>query len=113
MRTTEDTISFAPSVRRQPIALCVAVGLVVTVGWVLYRHYWAADVDARILRWDWVARHFWSITLGYALVLCVPYALALLLWGRTIARSVTGALTAVGAGLYLWGWDQVFDKYVW
>jgi hypothetical protein len=113
MTTTEDAASFAPSVRRQPVALCLLVGAAVTVGWVLYRHYWTDDVHERIRRWDWFAGRFWAVTLVLALVLCVPYALALLVWGRGLMRGVSGALIALAAGLYVWGQDRVFQDFVW
>jgi hypothetical protein len=111
--TTEEIVLIAPSGRRQPLALCVAVGAVVTVGWVLYRHYWSADVYQRLVRWDWFNGHFWAVTLLIALVLCVPYALALLVWGRGLRRAVSGATAALGVGIFFWGWDRIFQDYVW
>jgi|tagenome__1003787_1003787.scaffolds.fasta_scaffold20847088_2 hypothetical protein len=113
MATTEDTVSFAPSVRRQPVALPVAIGALVTVGWVLYRHYWAHHVYERIWQWHWLAGHFWAYSLVLALTLCVPYALALMIWGRGLTRSTSGALIAVATGLYVWGQDRVFQDFVW
>jgi hypothetical protein len=113
MTTTEDPVLLTPAERRQPVVLCVAVGAVVTLGWVLYRHYWADDLYGRILQWDWLLRHFWAVTLTVALVLCVPYAVALLVWGRGLRRRVAGAAAALGAGLFFWGWDRVFQDYVW
>lgn len=113
MTTTEDAVNVAPSVRRQPVGLCVAVGAVVAVGWVLYRHYWADDVYQRLVRWDWFAGHFWAITLLIGLVLCVPYAAALLVWGRGLTRALTGAAVALGAGVFFWAWDRLFANYVW
>lgn len=113
MTTTEDTETAAPAVRRQPLALCLAVGAAVPVGWVLYRHYWADDVYARFLRWGWFSDHFWASTLLAALILCVPYAVVLLVWGRSLTRSLAGAAVALGCGLFLWGWDRVFSTYLW
>ncbi len=113
MTTAEDTVLFAPSARRQPVAVCVAAGAVVTVGWVLYRHYWAHHVYEHVWRWSWVAERFWALDLVLVLTLAVPYAVVLLVWGRGITRSVAGAACALGAGLFVWGWDRVFQSYVW
>jgi hypothetical protein len=113
MTTTEDTVSFTPSVRRQPVALCVVVGTAVTLGWVLYRHYWLNDVVARVLRWSVVPQRYWVYSLILALAMCVPYALALLLWGRGLVRAAAGAGVALVAGLVFWGVDHVFQTYVW
>jgi hypothetical protein len=113
MTTTDDTVHVAPSVRRQPVALCVAVGVVVVVGWVAYRHYWSDDVYQRFVQWDWFEGHFWAVGLLIALVMCVPYAVVLLVWGRGLARGLSGAAAALGAGMFIWGWNQVFSDYVW
>jgi hypothetical protein len=113
MTTTEDAVFFAPSARRQPVALCALVGVAVTVGWVLYRHYWAHHVYERIWRWPGIDGHLWAYSLVLALTLCVPYAVALLLWGRGLTRSTSGALIAGAAGLYIWGQDRVFQDLVW
>ena len=99
--------------RRQPTALCVLVGAVVVVGWVLYRHYWLQDVADRVARIDAARRHLWLGALVVTLLLCLPYALALLLWGRSLARATAGAVVAMAAGLYLWALGQAFTHYVW
>jgi hypothetical protein len=113
MTTTRDSLAAPAPVRRQPVALCVLVGAAVVVGWVLYRHYWADDVYQRIVRWDWFATHFWGVGLLLALVACVPYALALLIWGRGLPRALAGSAVALAAGVFVWGWGQVFSEYVW
>jgi hypothetical protein len=101
------------TVRRQSVTLCVLVGAGVVVGWVLYRHYWSDDVYQRIVQWDWFAGHFWAVTLLVAVVLSVPYAIVLLVWGRGLTRGVAGAAAALGAGFFIWAWDRVFSNYIW
>jgi hypothetical protein len=113
MTTTEDAASFTPSVRRQPVLLCLAVGAAVAAGWVAYRHYWSQDVDDRILRGSWFFDHFWAVTLVYVLVLCVPYALVLLLWGRGLRGAAAAAGVALATGVLFWAIDRVFQSYVW
>jgi hypothetical protein len=99
--------------RRQPVLLCVLVAAIVVVGWVLYRHYAVDDVGRRLLSWGLLADHFWLLTLVLALLLCVPYAVALLLWGRDLPRATAGAVAAVATGVYAWGLDRVFQDHVW
>jgi hypothetical protein len=102
------TLGAPPTTARRPsAAVCVLVGAIVVVGWVLYRHYAFPHVAERIDRWGGIGR-FWIVDLVAALLLSVPYAVALLLWGRGTARAIAGATTALVAGLYLWGLDQVF-----
>ncbi|HEX4472669.1 MAG TPA: hypothetical protein VH085_11915 [Nocardioides sp.] len=98
---------------RQPVALCVAVGLVVTVGWVCYRHWGLVHVDTWAARSSFVAARWWLVNLVTAMGLCVPYALALVLWGRGLGPALAGAGVALLTGLALWGIDRVFDNYVW
>ncbi len=117
MTTTEDTVFFAPSVRRQPVALCVLVGAAVAVGWVLYRHYWANDVVAahRPLETRSPATSGRCSLVLTPCASCVPYAVALLLWGRGLARGLAGGAAAlvvagaVASGACSW----VFQDYVW
>jgi hypothetical protein len=113
MPTALGTPPTTPTARRQPVALCVLVGAAVAVGWVLWRHYALADVTRRIIRLAAIGDRFWAVTLVFALLFCVPYALALLLWGRGLARASAGATVALVIGLFVWGWDRVFQSYVW
>jgi hypothetical protein len=113
MTTGVDTVLFAPPTRRKPVALYVAVGVVVAAGWVVYRHYWLNDLAARMIRWTVIDGHFWAYSLVLAMLMCLPYALVLLLWGHGLGRAAAGAGIAVAAGLYLWGVDHVFQSYVW
>jgi hypothetical protein len=116
MTTTEDsddTVLAGRSVRRQPLALCVLVGTVVVVGWVLYRHYVYGRLIDRVVRWDAVEARFWLFYLTEAALLSVPFALALLLWGRSRGRGAAGAVVALATGAYVWGLGEVFVNYVW
>jgi hypothetical protein len=112
MTTTRDSLAAPAPARRQPVALSVTVGVVVVVGWVLYRHYWAGDVYERIMQWDWPAGRLWADTLVVALVLSLPYAVALLVWGRDLVHGIAGAAAALGAGAFIWAWDRAFQAYV-
>jgi hypothetical protein len=98
---------------RQPVALCVLVGAAVAVGWVLYRHYAVDDVSTRILRWGVIGDRLWLVDLVLTLLLCVPYAVVVLLWGRDLGRATAGAVVAVATGVFVWGLDRVFQNYVW
>jgi hypothetical protein len=108
------TLEAPPTTRaRLPAALCVAVGAAVAVGWVLYRHYAFPHVLERVLSRQVVIDRFWLVNLVQAMLLCLPYALVLLLWGRGLARAAAGATIAVVTGVFAWGWSQVFLTYVW
>jgi hypothetical protein len=98
--------------RRQPVALCVVVGAVVVVGWVLYRHYVFFHASERVFRWHTLGRWLSVAELVQGLLLTIPYALALLLWGRTLARSLGGATVALVAGVYVATLEYVFQRYV-
>jgi hypothetical protein len=116
MTTTEDagdTVHIDPSVRRQPVALCVLVGAAVVIGWVLYRHYLFGHLVDRVLHWDAVTSRFWLFYLVETALLSVPYALALLAWGRDRDRRVVGAFVALGTGAYVWALGEVFANVVW
>jgi hypothetical protein len=113
MTTTEDSVALTSPARPQPVLLCVGVGSAVVVGWVLYRHYWSDDIWQRLAQGNWYGERLWAVALLSVLVLSVPYAVALLLWGRGITRALSGAAVALGAGLFLWGWDEIFANYVW
>jgi hypothetical protein len=98
--------------RRQSTGLCILVGAVVVAGWVLYRHYLFPHVSERVFRWRELGRWLWLAELVQSLLLTVPYALALLLWGRDLARSLRGAALALVSGVYVAGLDYVFERYV-
>jgi hypothetical protein len=95
------------------VALCVAVGLVVTVGWVCYRHWGLDHVDSWAFRSGFVAARWWLVNLVLAMALCVPYALVLLFWGHGLGRALAGAGVALLAGLAFWAIDRVFQNYIW
>lgn len=111
MTTTLGTASL--TTRREPALLCVLVGAAVVVGWVLYRHYAFPHVTDRVLRWNVFGGRLWLLNLVQALLLCAPYALVLLLWGRGLGRAAAGAVVALSAGVYLWALDEVFQNDVW
>ena len=98
---------------RQSVTLCVLVATAIVVAWVLYRHYVFAHLAGRIVGWAPFGNRFWVVDLVSALLLSLPYAVALLLWGRDLSRAAAGATTALASGLYLWALDQVFANYVW
>jgi hypothetical protein len=95
------------------VAVDIAVGTVVVVGWVCYRHWGFAPVVTRAVEPTFVSARWWLVNLVASLFLCLPYALALLVWGRGLSGRATGAVVALAAGGYVWAWDQVFQNYVW
>jgi hypothetical protein len=112
MTTASDTVQLEPSVRRPSSAVAVVGATVIVVGWVLYRHYAFPHLEQRVFEWDGLFRQWWAVNLTFALLLAVPYAVALLVWARP-GRRVAAALVAVGAGVYFWGIYEVFSNYVW
>lgn len=112
--TPQDTLS-GPRRPSSPAALSILVGAAVVVGWVLYRHYAYPHVGDRVFRWRELGRSMWVAELVAGLLLCIPYGLVLLMWGRTLARSLGGAGVAVATALYLataqWGFERfVFER---
>ena len=106
----------APStatVRRQPLALCALVACVVVIGAIAYVHWGFFRLDEKIVNRRLVLSRWWLVNLVYALLLFVPYAVVLLLWGRTRTRRVAGAVVALATAGYLWGQYEVFLNYVW
>jgi hypothetical protein len=95
------------------VALSIAVALVVVVGWVCYRHWGLTHLETWFFRSGFVTRRWWLANLVIALLLAVPYALALLVWGRGVKGRVAGFLVATGAGIFWWGYDRIFNNYVW
>ena len=81
-------------------------------GWVLYRHYVYPHAFERVLGWGALARSLWVVELVSGLMLSVPYAVALVLWGRNAARSLGAGSVAVLAGVYLATVEYVFARYV-
>jgi hypothetical protein len=112
MTTTRTVGSQAGSTQRQPTVVCVVVGVLVAVGWVLYRHYWVDSASRRIFDLIDVGSRLWVVTLVFALLLSTPYALVLLWWGRGLTRAAIAALIALATGGFLWGWDRVFQHFV-
>ena len=99
--------------RDQSLWLCALVAAFVVVGWVLFRHYAFPHVADRLFEWDPMSRWLWVYDLVGTLLLCLPYAVVLLLWGRGPARAGAGAAVALATGLYMWGLDEVFSNLVW
>jgi len=98
--------------RDQSVGLCVAVAAAVVLGWVLYRHYVFVHASERVFGWPALSRWLWLAELVQALLVSSPYALALLLWGRDLARGLGGAAVALGAGVYVAALDYAFQTYV-
>ncbi len=102
-----------PAVDRRPTTTtCVVVGAVVVVGWVLYRHYVFQHASDRVFGWHTLGRWLSVAELVQSLLLTAPFALALLLWGRDLARSLGGAALALLAGVYFAGLRYVFERFV-
>jgi len=92
----------------------VAIGVI--VGWLAYYHWVYPRLMQRI--YDAWTIHtmtgFYLSALVEAMVrYFAPYALVLLLWGRTGRRRIGAALCALAVGLYMWALWVVFDKWIW
>jgi hypothetical protein len=110
--TTEDTVSVDPAVRQQPVLLSVLVAVVVVVGWVLYRHYVFSHVLQRVFRWHTLGNNLWVAELVQSLLLSIPFGLALVLWGRDLARSLGAAAVTLVTAVYLATLVYVFERHV-
>ena len=93
------------------MSILVATGIV--VGWVCYRHYAFPHLERHLLGSGFLAARPWLLNLAISMALCLPYALALLAWGRGRGGRVGGALAALGASSFLWVVDEAFTHVVW
>jgi hypothetical protein len=98
---------------RQPLGLCAVVAVGVVVGWLAYDYWVLPRLYSHVLTWAVVDQRWWLVNLTFVLLGYLPFAAALLLWGRTPARRVASALIALGTAGYVWGLYQVFSNYVW
>jgi len=99
--------------RPLPVAGSALAAVVVVVGWVAYRHWAFPHLVAQVVGWAFVADRGWLVNLVEAMLLCVPYAIALLVTARSPGRGSAAALLALATGTYLWGLYQLFSTYVW
>jgi hypothetical protein len=98
---------------RQPFVWCAAVAVAVVVGWLAWMRWGLPRVDQRVIRWRFVETHWWATNLALGLLMLLPYAIVLLLWGRTLRRSLGGFVVAIATAVYMWGVYEVFDSYLW
>jgi hypothetical protein len=96
------------------ISAAVAIGVI--AGWLAYDHWVYPRVIRRLINAESIHTMTWFYL--YSLVDAVvryfgPYALVLLLWGRTGHRGVGAAVCALATGMYMWGLWVVFDKWIW
>ncbi len=98
---------------RQPLGLCAVVAVAVVVGWLAYDHWIFPRLDQHLLGWNVILERWWLVNLSFVVLGYLPYVLVLLLWGRTRARGVAGALIALATAVYIWGLYQVFSNYIW
>lgn len=112
MSTTLGATPEATTTRRQPVALCVLVGAVVTVGWVLYRHYAFQHVTNRVFAWHMLGRWLSLALLVEYVLLLLPFGLALLLWGRDLTRSLRGGAAVLVLTVCIAILEYVFQRYV-
>ena len=96
------------------VSTMVAIGVV--VGWLAYYHWVYPRLVQRISDL-WVIHTMTGFYL-YGLVDAMlryfgPYALVLLLWGRTGRRRLGAALCALAVGVYMWCLWVIFDKWIW
>ena len=86
------------------------------VGWLAYDHWVYPHLLRRIIHAESI--HTMTGFYLYALVDAMvryfgPYALVLLVWGRTGTRRLGAALCALATGMYMWGLWVIFDKWIW
>ncbi len=98
---------------RQSVGLSAVVAVGIVVGWLAYDYWVLPRLNAHLLAWDVVYERSWLVTLTFVLLGYLPFAAVLLLWGRTPARRLGGALIALATAGYVWGLYQVFRNYVW
>jgi hypothetical protein len=91
-----------------------AVAIAVVAGWLAYVTRVYPHVEQRVSDVKGLQSHWYLFSLIDVMVrYFAPYALVLLLWGRTGRRRLGAAACAVLTGLYMWGIWVIFDKWVW
>ena len=94
------------------VSAVVAIGVI--VGWLAYDRWVYPHIVQRLVEVETLRTRWYLFTLVDAMVRWfAPYALVLLLWGRTSRRRVGAALCAIATGVYVWGLYVTFDKWVW
>jgi hypothetical protein len=96
------------------VSTTVAIGVI--AGWLAYDHWVYPHLLQRIIHAESI--HAMTGFYRYALVDAMvryfgPYALVLLVWGRTRPRRLGAALCALATGMYMWGLWVMFDKWIW
>ncbi len=96
------------------VSTTVAIGLI--AGWLAYDHWVYPHLLRRIIHVESI--HTMTGFYLYALVDAMvryfgPYALVLLVWGRTGPRRLGAALCVLATGVYMWGLWVIFDKWIW
>ncbi|MGA8247994.1 MAG: hypothetical protein WB797_13915 [Nocardioides sp.] len=96
------------------VSTTVAIGVI--AGWLAYDHW----VYPHLTRWIIHAESIHTMTGFYLFALLDamvryfgPYALVLLVWGRTGPRRLGAGLCALATGMYMWGLWVIFDKWIW
>jgi hypothetical protein len=103
----------APTTQRsQPLLLCAVVAVGVVAGWLAYDHWVLVHLEQRIFEWDVLVRHDSIAILVLDILQVAPYAVVLLIWGRTRGRRVVGALLALGTAAYMWVLYEWFSRVI-
>ena len=102
--------------RGQTTLVSTTVAIAVIAGWLAYDHWVYPQLLRRIIHVESI--HTMTGFYLYALVDAMvryfgPYALVLLVWGRTSPRRLGAALCALATGMYMWGLWVIFDKWIW
>ena len=102
--------------RGRSTLISAGVAIAVIAGWLAYYHWVYPHLMQRIYD-AWTIQTmtgFYLSALVDAMVrYFLPYALVLLLWGRTGRRRLGAALCALAVGMYMWALWVIFDKWVW
>jgi len=102
--------------RRSQALVSTTVAIGVVAGWLAYDQWVYPHLLQRIIHAESI--HTMTGFYLYALVdamvrYFVPYALVLLVWGRSGPRRLGAALCALATGLYMWGLWVTFDTWIW
>lgn len=112
MSLTAADVSERSSAPRRPRAVTnILVAVAVVVGWLAFQNWPAPRLYVHV--YQALGSSTWAYQVTGALLLGVPYAVVLLVWGRTLAASVAGAFVALVVTAYVWGLFEVFERYFW
>jgi hypothetical protein len=112
MTTVEASTPPAAARRSPPLLICALAALAVVVGWLAYLRWVYHHLEDRVVGWRLFGEHYSMINLATIVLGVLPFAIALLLWGRRFVGRIGGALVALAAAGYLWGLQQALSDHI-